>query len=193
LGVYGKSLDRLLASKSGTELQQQLYRGQQNLEYRAAREKQAVGSVVRLTPEPRQSSVRRSIAPLLSRLDAFEKEQSQRLAEAAHRRNAELRLTAAVVPLEPPEDPKRAAAEQIIVKRKRVGTIPLDDLPEDKREGFPAAGWWGHPVSALFWCDGERNLAEVIRLTEHELGPTDFDFVGYFRFLRKHGYVEFVE
>jgi hypothetical protein len=33
----------------------------------------------------------------------------------------------------------------------------------------------------------------VIRLTEQELGPTDFDFVAYFRFLRKHGYVEFVE
>jgi len=25
-----------------------------------------------------------------------------------------------------------------------------------------------------------------------ELGPTEFDFVGYFRFLRAHGYVEFV-
>jgi len=25
-----------------------------------------------------------------------------------------------------------------------------------------------------------------------ELGPTDFDFVGYFRFLRERGYVDFV-
>jgi hypothetical protein len=29
-------------------------------------------------------------------------------------------------------------------------------------------------------------------LTRMELGPTDFDFIGYFRFLRKHGYVEFL-
>jgi hypothetical protein len=47
------------------------------------------------------------------------------------------------------------------------------------------------PVSALYWCDGKRNLAEVIRLTELEMGPQQFDFVGYFKFLEKHGYVEF--
>ncbi len=47
------------------------------------------------------------------------------------------------------------------------------------------------PTTALYWCDGHRNLAEVIHLTRMELGPTNFDFVGYFRFLRKRGYVEF--
>jgi hypothetical protein len=31
----------------------------------------------------------------------------------------------------------------------------------------------------------------VIRLVELEQGSLDFDFVGYFRFLAKHGYVEF--
>ena len=45
----------------------------------------------------------------------------------------------------------------------------------------------------LYWCDGRRNLAEVIRLTRLELGPTEFDFVGYFRFLARHGYVEISE
>jgi hypothetical protein len=193
LGTQEKALDRLLAAKNGSDLRQQLYQGQKDLRYRTAREKEAVGSVVRLAPGSNHKSLRRSIAPLLSRLDAFEKDQSQRLAEAADRRNVELHLAAAIVPQEPPPDPKRAAAERIIVKRQRIGTIPLDDLPESQREGFPAAGWWGHPVAALYWCDGKRNLAEVIRLTEHELGPTDFDFVAYFRFLRKHGYVEFVE
>ena len=47
------------------------------------------------------------------------------------------------------------------------------------------------PTEALYWCDGKRNLAEVIRLTELEMGPQSFDFVGYFKFLEKHGYVEF--
>ena len=46
------------------------------------------------------------------------------------------------------------------------------------------------PTIALYWCEGHRNLAEVIRRTRLELGPTDFDFVGYFRFLASHGYVE---
>jgi hypothetical protein len=88
---------------------------------------------------------------------------------------------------------RNAEAERIVVRRKRLGTITLDDLPQDQREGYPAAGFWGVPVSALYWCDGKRNLAEVIRLTTLEMGPQNFDFVGYFKFLEKHGYVEFVQ
>jgi hypothetical protein len=193
LGAYEKAFERLVSAEKGSKLGQELYRGQEDLKYRAAREKEAVGSVVRLVPELQREPLQRSIAPLLGRLDAFEKEQSRRLAEAADRRGRDLRVAEAIVPQAPPPDPQMQAAERIVVKRKRAGSIPLDDLKESEREGYPAAGWWGHPVSALFWCDGKRNLAEVIRLTEHELGPTDFDFTGYFRFLRKHGYVEFVE
>jgi hypothetical protein len=81
----------------------------------------------------------------------------------------------------------------IVVRRKRFGTIPLDDMPEDKREGYPSGAWATVPTIALFWCDGKRDLSEVIRLTELELGPQKFDFVGYFRFLAKHGYVDIVE
>lgn len=71
-----------------------------------------------------------------------------------------------------------------------MGTITLDDLPREQRENYPAASLWGVPVSALYWCDGKRSLAEVIRLTELEMGPQQLDFVGYFKFLEKHGYVE---
>ena len=73
-----------------------------------------------------------------------------------------------------------------------MGTITLDDLPQDEREGYPAASFWSVPVAALYWCDGKRNLAEVIRLTELEMGPQEFNFVGYFKFLKKHGYVDFI-
>ncbi|MGQ9919639.1 MAG: DUF4910 domain-containing protein, partial [Bryobacteraceae bacterium] len=83
-------------------------------------------------------------------------------------------------------------ADRIVVRRKRFGTIPLDTLPPEQREGYPAALFEGPAVIALWWCDGRRTLSEVIRLTTFELGETDFDFVGYFRFLEKHGYVEFV-
>jgi hypothetical protein len=193
LAVYDKALERLTSAANAADLRQQLYIGQENLKYRGEREKEAAASVVRLVAQPRRETVRHAIAPLLARLDAFGSEQSQRLSEAANRRAAELKLAQKIQPEAPPADPRMAAAEKIVVKRKRVGTIPLDDLPEAQREGYPAAGWWGPPVAALYWCDGKRNLAEVIRLTEHELGPADFDFVGYFRFLREHGYVEFVE
>ena len=79
-----------------------------------------------------------------------------------------------------------------MVRRKRFGTIPLDDLPVDRWEGQPSGAWATVPTIALYWCDGKRTLAEVARLTQFELGPTNFDFVSYFRFLRKNGYVDFV-
>jgi len=99
------------------------------------------------------------------------------------------RLVSAAVP----RDPRLAEEAKIIVTRKRFGTIPLDDLPHDQWEGYPSGAWAAVPTIALYWCDGKRNLAEVARLTRLELGPTDFDFVGYFRFLAKHGYVEISE
>ena len=79
-----------------------------------------------------------------------------------------------------------------MVKRKRFGTLPLDDLPVEQWEGYPYASWDLVPVTALYWCDGRRNLAEVIRLTRMEHDAGGFDFTGYFRFLAKHGYVELV-
>jgi len=68
----------------------------------------------------------------------------------------------------------------------------MDNLSREEREGFPASAFWGAPTAALYWCDGKRNLAEVIRLTNLEMGPQQMDFVAYFKFLEKHGYVEFV-
>jgi hypothetical protein len=124
----------------------------------------------------------------LADLTAFAGQQKARLARAVRDRATALGA-GAIQPIDPPPNPE---AERIVVRRKRLGTITLDDLPQEKREGYPAAGFWGVPASALYWCDGRRNLAEVIRLTNLEMGPQTFDFVGYFRFLEKHGYVEFV-
>jgi hypothetical protein len=82
-------------------------------------------------------------------------------------------------------------AQQIIVQRKRIGTIPLDDLPHKEWSRYPSGAWNKLIITALYWCDGKRNLDEVIHLTQMEMGPTEFDFVGYFRFLQQHGYLEF--
>ena len=74
-----------------------------------------------------------------------------------------------------------------------MGTITMDDIPADQREGYPVSPFWGPTTAALYWCDGKRNLSEVIRLTELETGQSDFDWVGYFKFLQRHGYVDFVQ
>jgi hypothetical protein len=140
----------------------------------------------------RESRAVREAAALdqgLADLAAFGRQQTIRVARRIQDRAAELQLDL-VRPIVTPPDPE---AETIVVRRTRIGTITLDNLPRDRREGFPAASFWGVPVSALYWCDGARTLAEVIRLTELEMGPQTFDFVGYFRFLERHGYVEFVK
>jgi hypothetical protein len=91
--------------------------------------------------------------------------------------------------------PERAPEDsgKIVVTRTRFGTLPLDDLPLDKREGYPSGAWSTRHITALYWCDGRRSLDEVIRLTRLELGPDKFDWIGYFRFLAKHGYVKITE
>ena len=79
-------------------------------------------------------------------LTAFAGQQKTRLARAVRDRAAALNL-GAIQPTVPAKNPE---AEKIVVRRKRMGTITLDDLPQDQRERFPAASFWGAPVSALY-------------------------------------------
>ena len=171
-----KLLDEIDAANSAEQLGRLLYQSEERIDYTLDRESQSVRSAWEL---------KEGLADLAS----FAGQQKARLARAVHDRAGALGATS----IQPMAPAKNAEAERIVVRRKRLGTITLDDLPQDKREGYPAAGFWGVPVSALYWCDGKRNLAEVIRLTMLEMGPQTFDFVGYFKFLEKHGYVEFVQ
>jgi hypothetical protein len=89
-----------------------------------------------------------------------------------------------------PEPAVEKGGNDIVVVRKRFGTLPLDDLPVDQRAGFPSGAWDTTVITALYWCDGHRTVAEVKKLTEQELGPIKIDLDGYFRFLAQRGYVE---
>jgi hypothetical protein len=162
-----------------------------HINYSVGRETQSVLSVLRLVPEDKRNDLNKSLAPLVENLNKFGNEQSERIRLCVEHRATDLRLSIPVKPIQR-IDPQAAEASKIVVRRKRFGTLPLDDIPPDQREGYPSGAWAGIPTAALYWCDGHRNLAEVIHLTQMELGPTDFDFVGYFRFLRRHGYVDFV-
>ncbi|MGH9612407.1 MAG: M28 family peptidase, partial [Bryobacteraceae bacterium] len=148
--------------------------------YSVDRESQSVMSVLRLVPRERRTEAQDAIEPMIERLRKFGELQLARVRAAS----------GGIKAVREP-GPREAEAEKIVVKRKRFGTIPLDDLPHDQWEGQPSGAWAAIPTIALYWCDGHRTLAEVARLTRLELGPTDFDFVSYFRFLRKHGYVDF--
>ncbi len=168
-------LDQVAIAKDGADLGHSLYRGGELIDYAVARELRAVQSAWDL---------KEGVAALAS----FGDEQKQRLDRALQERGKALGIDN----VQPASPPPNSEAERIIVRRKRMGTLPLDDLPQAQREGYPAASFWSVPTAALYWCDGKRTLADVIRLTELEIGPQQFDFVGYFKFLKKHGYVDFV-
>lgn len=185
-------LDRIASAPDGEDLGKLLAEAGARIVYSEERESQAVSGVLRLVPEDRRAAMRASLSPMLDGLRKFGDLQASRIRNAVDARAGVLGITTAVKSVAV-RDPQTVEAAKITVKRKRFGTLPLDDLPHDQWENYPSGAWAAIPTIALYWCDGHRNLAEVIRLTRLELGPTDFDFVGYFGFLRKHGYVEFVE
>ena len=146
--------------------------------YLSDRGEQAVLSVLRVVPENRRAAVRDELAPFLRQVRSLRDWELGRL-EA---NGAQLTT-----------EPANGEAERMIVHRKRAGTLPLDDLPQDEWEGYPSGAWDKLVTSALYWCDGKRTLAQVIHLAKMEVGPTNFDFAGYFRFLQRHGYVDITE
>ncbi len=187
----GPFLERVAAAGDSQDLGRLLQDATGHVTYSVDRETQAVLSVLRLVSESEQKEVAESLAPMIESLRRFGEEQTGRVRRAIDRRGRELGLHAPVKPIAV-TDVLAKQASRIVVRRKRFGTLPLDDLPTDQRGGYPSGAWDSIPTTALYWCDGHRNLSEVMQLTRMELGPTDFDFVGYFRFLRKHGYVDFL-
>ncbi|MGH9664076.1 MAG: M28 family peptidase, partial [Bryobacteraceae bacterium] len=127
--------------------------------YFGDRGKEAVLSVLRLAPEERRQQLKATLANALRQVDEFRDFETTRLRAAGAQARPENY---------PP------GAEKIVVRRKRIGTLPLDDLAQDRWEGFPSGAWAKRVIIALYWCDGKRNLAQVSHLTEMELGPSKF-------------------
>lgn len=172
-----RSLDEIAIAQNADRLSYLLYWETARVDYNLTRETKAVKQAADL-PQG------------LAGLTSFAGVEKSRIASAVQQRAAELHL-GTIQPLVLIVDPE---ADSIIVRRKRMGTITMDDIPPDQREGYPASSFWGPTVSALYWCDGKRNLAEVIKLTALEMGlqTQTFDWVGYFKFIERHGYVDFV-
>lgn len=185
-------LNEIAGAGDEAELSKLLGEALDRIAYSTTRQTHAVYSVLRLLPESPREAARASLAPLAKQLTEFGDAQSERIRAAIDEKAKRLGINSAIKPARQPSG-IRAIASTIVVKRGRFGTIPLDDLPHDQWQGYPSGAWDLIPITALYWCDGQRTLAEVIHLTRLEQGPTDFDFVGYFRFLRDHGYVEFVK
>lgn len=169
-------LDQIAVAKNADTLGHLLYWETARVDYNLMRETKAVKQAADL-PQG------------LAGLASFADTQKARIENAVQQRATELHL-GTIQPSAPKMNPE---AERIVVRRKRMGTITMDDIPADQREGYPASSFWGPTTAALYWTDGKRNLAEIIKLTELETGHSNFDWVGYFKFLEKHGYVDFMQ
>lgn len=152
--------------------------GLSRLAYLSDRGKQGVLSVLPIVPAEGRPRVREALEHFLEQIHSFHDLQFARLRAAGITEESATPVS---------------EGDRLVVRRKRLGTIPLDDLPIDQWEGYPSGAWDEAATIALYWCDGKRNIAEVKRLTEMELGPTRLDFAGYFQFLERHGYVEFAK
>ena len=193
LAAMTRAIDAVAAAPDAAVLGRTLYDARERLDYTLERQAQAVRSPIRLVPAASRAAFEKDIEPLVASLQALHKDQAAGLQRAAGRRALALGLRAPVQPTPPAANANDLEAERIVVKRKRFGTLPLDEISPDQREGQPSGAWDTRLITALYWCDGRRTLADVIRRTRLETGPTDFDFLAYFRFLEKRGYVEFVK
>ena len=170
----------------------ELYWGLAKIKYNASRDEEAVLSTLRLVSTGNCDRIRASLEPSLKTIRDLAEQQSESLQQAANGRAGELDATTPVKATPPVPDPRRAEATRFIVRRKRFGPVTLDDLPLDQREGFPGFAAQPAPLRLLYWCDGKRTAAEVISLIELEQGPMNFDFVGYYKMLARHGYVDLI-
>ena len=171
-----KSVDKIAVAQSADTLGSLLYWETARVDYNLMRETKAVKQAANLPQD-------------LTGLASAAGVQKARIESAVQQRAAELHL-GTIQPLAPKVNPE---AEKIIVRRKKMGTITMEDIPREQREGYPASSFWGPTTAALYWCDGKRNLTEVIKFTELETGQSNFDWVGYFKFLQRHNYVDFVQ
>src|SRR5262249_49902884 len=114
-------VDQAAVAEGAERLGRLLYHGREHLDYVLERESRAVRSAWHLEEG-------------LADLTAFANQQKTRTERAIRDRSAALGLG----PIDAIVPPRNPEAERIVVRRKRMGTITLDDLPREQRQDYPA-------------------------------------------------------
>jgi len=87
--------------------------------------------------------------------------------------------------------PKMTAAKKIVPVRLIFGPPSYDNLPSALKIKHRISKWSPRLLCALFWCDGKRNLYEVIQQVKHEKGVEHEALLDIFKVLEKHHYLKF--
>jgi len=163
--------------------------GKKRINYLLERQIEAVHSVKRLLSEAEISQISDALDELSEQLNQTAIDETHRFEFALDEYAKTHNLTLREIKEESTETERKAA--QMIPKRKFIGTVTYDDLPDELRLKKSSPRWWGELGCALYWCDGKRNLLEIMNLVNLELGNLNADLVSEFEFLAEHGYVSF--
>ena len=157
----------------------------EKLDYTAWWRTNEVFSVKGLVPKGDDRNARKALNSLRKYLRSAAKREATRIGKLA-------RATCGKLPESEPAEksPKLSEAERLVPVRKFFGSLTFDSIPPSVREGRASPRWDSVANGAVFWSDGKRTLAEVIRLTRLETGRGGEELVDLFRFLEKHGLVE---
>lgn len=164
-----------------------------HLGYLAARQAEAVESVLRLAPPSSRAQIRPQVRALQRDLRRAGRAEAEALARRLGR---------------PGHAPKAReldpALHAIRPRRLVMGPLTFDRVPPAERGGRPDPRWSAALFSVLCWCDGRRSLAAACQLAAEELrrertltpdelvkqiAPHARSMLEYFEFLRNHGYI----
>lgn len=179
---------RIAAARSASALSEALEAARQRLAYLRDRRSAAVRSVERLLAKDERQHLKTALERLAAEVEARAAEETSRLEAEAKVRSAHMRGKLKRVARRKSALERRA--EKLTPVRTAIGTPTLDPLPKSKRERLAGVRWDGRLHRAFWWCDGKRNLAEVLRLTAQETGSDCWDLLEVFQHLAEYGIIE---
>jgi hypothetical protein len=188
--------NRLAGADSGEKLGAVLAEGTKAIGFATTLQVQALGSIMRVAEPSRKAEAERALALYVRNTEELGRLMTAQFEAAVREKAASLSIR----PVKPVKsvNPRDAEAASLYPKAKRIGTLTLEGIPPEEWRNLTGSPRWWSPrnwaATSYWWCDGNRSLSEIRDLVELEAGTSaaGFDFVGYYRFLEKHGLVEFV-
>ncbi len=188
--------NRLKEADTGEKLGAVLAEGTKSIGFTTKQQAQALASILRVAEPTRRAEAERTLAPYTRNIEDLGRLMTAQFETALRDRATSLSMR----PVTPPKatNPRDSEAATLYPKATRIGTLTLEGIPPEEWRGLTGPPRWWSPRNwagaSYWWCDGSRSLSEIRELVELEAGASaaGFDFVGYYRFLEKHGLVDFV-
>lgn len=197
LGKAREMRDRIAPAKNGENLGTVLASGTRTIEYYTGLQTRALRSILRIVPAERRPDAERALAPYIRDTEEFGQLQARQFANAVQARAASSSLK--IVRPAKKDSPRDLEAASLYPRATKIGPLTLEGIPPEEWQGIAGSPkWWSArnwAGASYFWCDGTRNLNEIREAIEMEADTSSdkFDIVAWYRFLEKHGLVEFVQ